>query len=177
MRIARKILLACLFVAGCAPVRGPDYYKPRPLAALQDPLPGQGLLYLFRAPYDLDSFIIELTTRSPFLLRASTYVVLSLPPGDYQMSGKVSSVLGYDKSAFAPANIHLTSNERAFLYVSGNTSQSFALPAALPIGKGVIVLGMASLGQSTDPNTRRWTECNEIDAQGFMSISTRANAE
>jgi hypothetical protein len=177
MGINRRLVLASVLISGCAKERGPDYYKPPSPIPLQDPLPGQGLLYLFRAPYDSDAFTVELSGRKPFLLKPSTYAVLSLAPGEYQITGITKPWLGSVKPAFAPAHLRLSPNQRAFLYVSGRTSSSAIVPAVIPIGSGVLSLGTIPVGQSTDPESRRWSECSEMDAQGFLSISTRVDAE
>jgi hypothetical protein len=104
------------------------------------------------------------------VLPASTYAVLTVKPGDHAIDGLVNSTWSGSKVAFAQARILVKEGQRAFLYVSGQTQSSISIGAIVPVRGGVLLLpGEANLKTAND--SRTWKECNEIDAQGFISTS------
>jgi hypothetical protein len=173
----RTLLLSLsMLVTACADNKPPSYFKPPPPLALQDPLPGQALLYLLRAPHDQDSFSIKIQDKKPFVLGPSSYTVLSFPPGEYTMTGAVDSIFGGSKPAFVPAQFRLIEGQRLFLYVSGVNDSSFFLNSLVPFGRGGVLVD-GGIRTSTVASTRSWKECSELDAQGFMSTSTLKTVE
>jgi hypothetical protein len=174
----RRILLLSLpmLLSACAENKPPSYYKPPPPLALQDPLPGQALLYLLRAPHDQDAFSIQIQDKKPFVLGPESYTVLSFSPGQYTMTGEVSSMFGGPKPAFAPAQFRLIEGQRAFLYVSGVNGSSFFLNNIVALGRGGVLVD-GGIRPSTVASSRSWKECSELDAQGFMSASTLKRVE
>jgi hypothetical protein len=168
----RRSTLAILavFVTACADNKPPSYYKPGPLVPLQDPLPGLAMVYLFRAPHDLDAFHMEIDQKPPFVLKPGSYTVLSFAPGEFGMRGYAVSRFGTKSPAFQPTLLRLREGQRIFLYVSGENDSSFLLKSIVPIGRGGVLVD-GGIRTSTVAGTRSWKECNEIDAQGFISIS------
>ncbi len=159
---------------GCADNKPLSYYQPPPTVPLQDPMPGQGIIYLFRAPHDTDALQIDFVGKKPFTLPASTYAVLNVNPGEHAITGVVNNNWGAAKTAFLPVRIQIKEGQRAFLYVSGTTQSSISIGAIIPIKGGVLLLpGDGNL--RTVDDSRTWKECNELDAQGFISISKLAH--
>jgi hypothetical protein len=165
-----------LLFSGCADNKPPSYYQPPPLAVLQDPLPGKGIVYLFRTPFDKDSMQINIKGKNSFTLPPDSYAVLTMNPGDYDMTGSFTHSWGMSQEAFASAQLRIKDGQRAFLYVSGKTQPSFSIGSVVPIKGGVIFLP-GDQGVSTARDSRSWKECNEIDAQGFISSSKLAHVD
>ena len=165
------LLSPLMLVSACADNKPPSYYKPPPPLALRDPLPGQAILYLLRAPHDQDVFSIQIQDKQPFVLAPESYTVLSFSPGEYTMTGTVGSMFGGPKPAFTPAQFRLVEGQRAFLYVSGVNDTSFFLNSIVPLGRGGLLVD-GGIRPSTVAGSRSWKECSELDAQGFMSAST-----
>jgi hypothetical protein len=174
----RRHLLAvpALLAAGCASNEPPSYFKAAPFVALQDPLPGQAVVYLLRAPHDRDVFSMEVSGKRLFTLPPGTFTVLSVSPGPFRITGTTTSFLGGVSSAFMPAEFSIQNGQRAFLYVSGDTQRSFDITGVMPLGKAGVMLQSRS-GLSTEAGTRTWKECSEVDAQGFISISKLKHVE
>jgi len=70
-------------------------------------------------------------------------------------------------------------NERRFIYLSGVNEKNFASSNQLAPILGVVggaiggaVAGLLASGLDTASGTHSWKECSELDARGFMSIST-----
>jgi hypothetical protein len=167
----RRALLVtiALLCGGCAEIPA-NYYSPAPLTRLQDPLPGQALVYLFRAPHDEDALSIQITGKPRFTLEPSTFTVLTLEPGEHVIEGAVRSAFSNEKPAFAPTPIKVTANQRAFLYVSGINSSSMRITGLAPVAKGSVMV-FGGIMPTTEAGSRSWKECSELDAQGFIDIS------
>ncbi len=164
------LMLLAVLAISCAENKPPSYYRPPPAVPLQDPLPGKAVVYLFRAPHDLDAFRIEIDGKRPFILSPGSYTVLSFPTGEFGMKGSVESRFGTRAPAFQPTMLRLREGQRVFLYVSGENDSSFFLNNIVPLGRGGVLVD-GGIRPSTVAGTRSWKECNEIDAQGFISIS------
>ena len=167
--------LALLFSA-CAENKPPSYYQPGPPAAMQEPAPGQALLFLFRAPHDAEIFQMDIDGKLPFELTPDSYTVLSFMPGEYGMKGWVVGRAGARSPAFEPARFKLQAGQRLYLYVSGTNDSSIFLNGLTPISRRFVLVD-GGIRPSTVAGTRSWKECSEIDAQGFIAISRRLRFE
>lgn len=166
MYIHRRALLFChaLLLAGCMPIRPFDPKDLPPAVPLQDAPDGKAVVYLFRAPHDSTTVPVYFGERKVAVLPPSTYSLVMLDPGTYLVA---SSPAGRSDSAPA-SQLVVQSGERRFLYVSATTGNSFGA-IGLPLGRaGIVPLLLPSYGST---GARTWKECNELDAQGFMSIS------
>lgn len=168
MRRRGALLGLCACLMACAENKPPSYYAPPPVQSLQDPLPGHAVLYLFRVPHDRASLSIRIAPKLAFLMEPSTYTVLSLLPGDYALTS------GDASNAFAPMSLRLQEGQRVFMYVSGVNDASFSLDnlLALTVDRDRSRdQPFPSFVPSVARGSRSWKLCNEIDAQGFMSVS------
>lgn len=168
----RLLLIACfVFIAvvlsGCA---APTPYEPPVDKLLQDPLPGQAIVYLLRAPYDDETMEIVVSGRKVAVLPGSTYTALSLPPGRHLLQARSRGVFGAEVDAAQAVELELLPDQRRFLYVSGTTENSFGYAGLIPLGRGAVV-PLFLPRNVTDARTRTWKEMTELDAQGLMSIS------
>jgi hypothetical protein len=158
----RRSLLALIppSLVGCAAREFCPLEFPAPVQ-LQDPLPGQAIVYLLRAPHDAVSLSISVAGRLLAELPPSTYTFASLPPGEHAL------VAARHGEAASPSRLTVSAGERRFFYTSvpSETSNTFLL---VPFGAGVLPL----FGRTRSPSgSRAWCECNEADAQGLISIS------
>ena len=156
------LLLGSALVLGCA---SPEF-KPLifpPAVVLQDAPPGRAVVYLLRAPHDGASLPVYFNERRMAVLPPLAYTVVVVNPGTYAIASAREG-----GTPEAPAStLTVSSGERRFLYVSAPTQRSFEL-SVLPLGKGgilpLVLPTYAAIG------ARTWKECNELDAQGLMSL-------
>lgn len=135
---------------------------------LQDPLPGQGVVYLIRAPHDGGTLnVTSAQGRLLARLPPETYTVLSLPPGSHRLASSTSS-FGRDQLAAPPLAFELAADQRLFFAVAGRTVESMNL-LLVPMQGGVLPLAQPS--SATDPGTRLWKPYNELDARGLLTIT------
>lgn len=161
-------LLLCALVIGCATV-------PRPYMApvdklLQDPLPGQALIYLLRAPYDDQQLCVTLSGTKVAVLPGASYTAVSAQPGTHVLRTQSSGLLSCGSEAAHPFELSLKVDERIFLNVSGVTAKTVGITGIIPLpgGAGIPLLLPQT---STAAGTRTWKKVTELDAQGLMSIS------
>ena len=167
-----KLLIGAIFVAltGCtAPTIHPD------LLVLQDPLPGQALVYLLRTPYDALELKIQVNGKTVAVLPPESYTAVSLAPGQYELSTTSSSVFSSDAPVTTPLSIALQPDQRVFYAIAGTTEKSIGLAGFVPIRGGVIPLLVQQ--NSTAKNSRSWKEYSELDARGLITISKLALPE
>jgi hypothetical protein len=167
-----KLLMVAIFMSltGCtSPSIHPD------LVVLQDPLPGQGLVYLLRTPYDALELKVQANGKTVAVLPPESYTAVSLAPGKYELSTTSSAVFSSDASVTTPLTIALRPDQRIFYAIAGTTERSIGLAGFLPIPGGVIPLLVQQ--NSTAKNSRTWKEYNELDARGLITISKLALPE
>ena len=163
------IVLTSLWLAACA---APEF-KPlefKPPVALQDPLPGQAIVYLLRVPHDGAAVPVYFNGTKVASMPPESYTAVSLRPGTYALSSVAS-----DGSAQSEASVlTVGAGERRFLYAGVPTRGSTSLFFVPFKPTGVIPLAVP-LRQAT--GGRFWHECNEQDAQGLLSISKVTSPE
>jgi len=163
----RRALLfsLCAALVGCASRE----FKPlefAPPVRLQDPLPGLAIVYLLRAPHDSVSVDVALNSTPVARLPAETYTAVSLQPGTYTITTAESSEVKASGPGADPV-LTVSAGERRFLYTSVPTRSTESLGVAFAGKGGAIPL---LLPVTIRVGQRTWHECNEIDAQGLMSI-------
>jgi hypothetical protein len=162
------LLIGVLALGACATPSKP--YTPPVDKPLQDPLPGQAVIYLLRAPYDRERLELSIDGKKVALLSESTYTAVSLSPGRHVMLTKFPSLFAEGTDAAPPIELYLKADQRRFFNVSGITSKLTALAGVLPIPSGGGVPLLIQRAGTVD-GTRSWKEVTELDAQGLMSIS------
>jgi hypothetical protein len=151
----RALLLALsLFAAACAT-------EPRPYVApvdkpLQDPLPGQAIVYLLRAPHDSLRVQVSSAEQRLAVLAQSTYTAVSLQPGRHLLRTH-AWLLAAGAEVAPPLELDVQPNTRRFFNLSGATVR--------------FVYGVPLPQVDTAPGSRSWKEVSELDAQGLMSIT------
>jgi hypothetical protein len=147
-----------MVAAGCASRE----FRPlefSPPVRLQDPLPGQAIVYLLRVPHDPAPLDVSIDGRRVASLPPSTYTVATLAPGEHTLSAARPG-----EEAKPPASLlTVAAGERRFIYTSvpSNTQTTLGFAGALPL-----------FGRSQQPaGARAWIECSELDAQGLMSTA------
>ncbi len=168
--LCEVVAVICLSVviSSCAV----DYPRPESII-LQQPKPGESLVYFLRAPHDSGSLAIEVNGKRVAKLPPGTYVVLSLNPGNYRFVTTSGGLFSNEEIA-RPLDISLEENERKFFHVSGVGEKRLTLTGLMRIkGGGVVPL----LGNESVISNREWKECTELDARGFITISRRIDQE
>lgn len=161
-------------VAGCASPMKPLEFPPS--VALQDPLPGQALVYLIRAPHDQLGIAVYANGRLVAVLPHGTYTAVSLPLGTYRLTSLThsSSQLFGSWEAAVPLELAVAPDQRRFFYISQPSGTASSINF-LSLGKGG-VLPIAS--HSSSPiGPRIWKETTEHEAQGLLVISKVALPE
>jgi hypothetical protein len=153
--------ISLALLGGCANTS--SFKKPQDIVWM-DPAPEQSVLYLFRAPHDSTEVVAFVNGAAAARLPASAYTALTLPPGTYGLATAGTGTQGL--------NVELKAGERRFVYVSGvmaTHTQAIGLATAFagPLA-GLAVMA----GNPTDLESRRWTECSDLDARGLASIGT-----
>jgi len=143
---------------------------------LKEPQPDQALVYLLRVPNDSWSFDVTVDGSKITTLPAETYASVNLIPGEHSFAVMSSSSA---VATSASLTLQLMPNERRFIYLSGVNEKNFASSNQLAPILGVVggaiggaVAGLLASGLDTASGTHSWKECSELDARGFMSIST-----
>ena len=148
------------------PTKRHEYAAPPPL---QDPLPGQAVLYLLRAPHDKEEVDISIGSKPVARLASGTYTVLSLPPGRHVIGSKlVAPGLFGGTGDPLPLEVTLAPNQRTFFYIS-QASTSASTTSMVPLPGGVVVPIFSNVNRPLGP--RSWKECSEMDALGLITIS------
>ncbi len=137
---------------------------------LQDPLPGQGLVYLLRAPYDDKVIRVEGNGVTLVVLPPGRHTALSLQPGKYVLTTFASSLFSPDVQVAPPLELSLLPDQRLFYAISGTTEQAIAFTGITRAGPSLF-LPTFSYEYSTASNTRSWKEVAELDARGLMTMS------
>ena len=75
-----------LALSGCSSTRFEPLTPPADVK-LQEPLPGQAVAYLMRAPHDPGEVTVYLGDRQAAVLPAETYTAVSVAPGSYVLKG------------------------------------------------------------------------------------------
>lgn len=158
--ISRRSALATLAVllSGCSTRRFEPLTPPADVP-LQDPLPGQAIAYLMRAPHDPGEVTVYLGDRQVAVLPAETYTAVSVAPGSYVLKGVVT---GQEQASAGGLAVSFQAGERRFFYTAVPSDSHVAFTP---------LLGAATfLPMSSPVGPRAWQECREVDAQGLMSI-------
>jgi hypothetical protein len=131
---------------------------------LQDPPSGKAIVYLLRAPHDHIKLSVYFNEREMAILPAATYSAVVVEPGSYAVASSPNG-----RASEAPASsLSIKEGERRFLYVSAPTQGSFGITPILLVQRSFVPLVLPTVSAK---GARVWKECNELDAQGFMSIS------
>jgi hypothetical protein len=161
--LSRLVAGVALALSGCARDLKP-YVRPVDVV-LQDPLPGQALVYLLRSPYDASEVSVFLGERRMAVLPASSYSVITLAPGRHRLLTRHAGLFGGDIAA-SSLEIDAKPDQRRFFSLSGRQGKALAIAGVLPGGVPLLLNE-----HSTENGTRSWKECTELDAQGLMSIA------
>lgn len=157
-----------IVVGGCAgPMKPLEFPQ---TVTLQDPLPGQALVYLIRAPHDQLGIAVHANGRLVAVLPHGTYTAISLPSGTYRITSVThsSSQLFGSWEAAVPLELAVAPDQRRFFYISqpSGTASSINL---LFLGKGGVLPLVSHSSSPTGP--RIWKEATEHEAQGLLVIS------
>lgn len=161
------LLSVTMFITGCAIDSRP--YSPPIDKALQDPMPGQAIVYLLRAPYDDAGLEVSISGKTVAVLPPGTYTAVSLPPGRHTLRTRATGLFGGDSNAAQSLEIELQPDTRRFLNVSGTMVETVNFAGVIPLARGG-VLPLLMQGNGTARGSRTWKEVRELDAQGLMSI-------
>lgn len=162
------VLLVAIMIAGCAADRP---FEPPLHIPLQDPPPGQGIVYLLRAPYDNAAVVAAVGEKVVVRLTPSSYTALVLSPGMYMITTRAIS---NHAEIAPPISVTVAPDTRRFLNLSGSTSESVSVQGVMPLGGALFPILTPSI---TTSGGRSWKEVTELDAQGLMSISRVALPE
>jgi len=155
--LSRAITLVLLNASGLVAAAEAD-------VPLQDPLPGKAIIYLLRVPND-DVHLEVLLDGAPVAnLPPDKYTVISAAAGAYLLSGTTS------KEVLPSTALVLKDGERRFFYVSGANANSLGVSTTFLPLFGALAGLLARTG--TVDGSRSWKECVELDARGFMSVSS-----
>ena len=154
-------LVFASWLSGCA---DKPYVAPVHIG-LQDPMPGQSIVYLLRAPHDAAAVLITIDNKRVAILQPETYTAIGLSPGQHALR-----TMGAGSEIAPVFEFNIKPDERQFFNISGATNSSMRLSGLVPMaGGGVLPLFEAE--SRTVQGTRAWKEVKELDAQGLMSIS------
>jgi len=152
------LILGMMALAGCSMSSKP--YSPPIDQTLQQPPPGQAIVYLLRAPYDEIDIEVYVANKKVAKLREGTYTAISLAPGAHEIATKTISTFGIESEAAPPFQIVLKAGERRFFNISGSMARTLGIYGGVPIA-----------GAQVKAKSRNWKEVTELDAQGLMSIA------
>ncbi len=161
----RLILIICALIAtGCS--TGFKPYEPPVDIPLQDPPPGQAVVYLIRLPYDGLSVALNSGGAGLAKLPPGTYTALALPPGRHDIATTSSGLFSDGKEVAPLLNLDLRAGQRRFFYLSGVMRQSASVAGVIP---GATPMPIIVPTMDTRRGTHAWKESSERDAQGLLS--------
>jgi hypothetical protein len=152
----RRALLLAVSVLAAACATEPKPYVAPVDKPLQDPLPGQAVVYLLRAPHDSLRVQVSSAEKRLVVLAQSTYTAVSLQPGRHVLRTH-AWLLAAGAEVAPPLVLEVQPNTRRFFSLSGATVR--------------FVYGMPLPQVDTAPGSHSWKEITELDAQGLMSIT------
>jgi hypothetical protein len=171
MRCLYLTMTAAILVSGCVvPVTGGPPIEPISAASLQQPLPGQAVVYLIGVPHDRAEVTVTVGGVRKTVLPPASYAVLQLPAASYRIASTGNSEKGEAEAPAAEAELTVMAGERRFFYTSRASTTSSSLEL-IPLRGGFVPL----FGQqSRVVGQRVWRECSELDALGMLSIAAPA---
>lgn len=168
--IFRALFYTLLFTTTvvCANPPAPAAPSPPPPKEiqLQDPMPGQALLYLVRIPGDSATAAVLVDGAKVATMTPDSYTAISVAPGIRRLSATTPA--GPEQTT----EINLQQDERRFFYLLA--------PYTRPVGgSGYMFFGLlGAVVQETfnrpgvDGGSRVWTETPEPEAKGMMAGTT-----
>jgi hypothetical protein len=162
-RLEVHLILACAFVvAGCAaglssPLPPSKFPSPEEVR-LQEPLPGQAVVYFIRAPHDSASLRLTLNGKDVALLPPDTHTALALTPGAHTFSTASELLLKSEAGAAPPLVMSVAAGDLRFYYMSGT--------------QGRRMQGLVSIGMDTERGSRSWREATEAEARALISTTS-----
>ena len=164
---AALAIAAVLNLGACASEFKPLEFPPP--VPLLDPQPGRAVLYLLRVPDDSATVTVYLDRVALAVMPRDTHAVVQLTPGRHELVAVAGSntqrAVGEDD---LPMAIDLAAGERRFVYTTQPTHSTSSVGLVLGGKQGSVALPVA---RKSPAGARAWRECNELDAQGLLSIS------
>ncbi|MDP3834465.1 MAG: hypothetical protein Q8Q82_10930 [Hydrogenophaga sp.] len=165
LNLTRLIPIAfALVAAGCSTGFKP-YEAPADIP-LQDPPPGQVVVYLIRLPYDGLSVVLSSRGAGLAKLPPGTYTALALRPGRHDIVTTSSGLFASGQEAAPVLSIDMPAGQRRFFYLSGAMRQTASVAGVIP---GAIPIPLIVPSMGTQSGTHTWKEASERDAQGLLS--------
>lgn len=158
-RLIGFLTVTVLGLAGCATPK--EYVQPTP-TALQDPLPGQALVYLLRSPYDDEALTLQLNDSKVAELPPERYTAVQIVPGTYTLSTFSAGRWSAGKQTVPPFTFTVQADQRYFINLPAPERKMRQNLIILP-GTAVPTQEMVETGAA-----RKWELTTERDAQWFM---------
>lgn len=163
---ATTLVIAAIFgVLGCA---SHEYQEPTSIT-LDNPLPGQALIYFIRSPYDALPVSIFVSGREVAVLPPESHTAVSIEPGQYTVKTYVSPPSSRPEVAASEFSVDLRLDERHFLVLSGSSDRPNTVVQLLGAFAG---MGMV-VPTAVIPDSRAWKLYTESDARPMLTITTR----
>jgi hypothetical protein len=160
------LILAVATLVGCSsgPMKPLEFKQP---ISLQEPLPGQALVYLIRAPHDSAEIEVEFNSAVAAVLPQLTFTAISLAPGEYLVQTKTRPSWSQPSPELGePLRVTVSANQRRHFYLS--QAKSTGIQATYGIG-GAPFAAFTHIAVAVGP--RSWKEADEREAQDLMSIT------
>lgn len=155
------VFSAVCMLAGCATPK--EYVQPTP-TPLQDPLPGQALVYLLRSPYDDATVQLELNGVKVAELPALRYTAIQMPPGTHALTSQATGRWnGVGLEELSPFSLTVQADTRYFVYLPAPERKLHKSVMIVPGPALVHIEKMLDRGAD-----RQWELTTERDAQWFM---------
>jgi len=147
--------------AGCAQRSYPD---PATLV-LQDPLPGQSLIYLIRAPHDDATLTVREGARMLAAMPAETWTAISVAPGEHVLETRLG-----DRPGAPPVRLRLAADQRYFLVMSASMDRPGAAVQIVDAATRPLTW-YVPLPSELNAGSRHWSPYSETDARPMISIA------
>jgi hypothetical protein len=168
----RAVCVAFSFaVASCAARK--EFADPRSIV-VQDPMPGQALLYLIRAPHDSSTFSLRVGGVLAAVLPPEAYAALSLPPGQHIIQTYAGAVPRGGESTVPELKVAVEPNSRYFLVLSGRSERPGAAVQALAAVAGGPFTWFIPMSTGVVAGSHTWKPYTEEEARPMLSIATLA---
>jgi hypothetical protein len=162
--ICHAVLAGTMILVGCAsglstPLPPSRFPSPEQVQ-LQEPLSGQAVVYLIRAPHDSASLRLSLNGKVVALLPPDTHTALPLLPGSHILSTASDTFLKSESVAAPPLAVNVSAGDRRFFYIAGTHSAPMQ--------------GLFRAGMDTDRGSRSWREATEAEARALIATTSLA---
>lgn len=167
-RVIYFVIILASTLVGCTT---PKEYVPPQKVVLQDPLPGQGLIYLLRAPYDDDDISWSLNGGKVTSLPKERYTAVSVAPGTYSLKTEIKNLsISGSPAAIPVLTFSIRPNERLCFFLPA-PERKLVQSTDLLVVPHKYMLALSAQHMKETGAERAWTQATPDDVNWFINYT------